>query len=88
MQNKAFICLAGFYVMTDDWFGEYMFQIVVDRKFVPEEVANVHKQDPIVLPVWDEGKFWYRGRFRETYCEENGDVICFYVMIWSRISGV
>ena len=39
--------------MTTDWFREFVFEIVVDKKFVPSEVLEVFDQDPIVLPAWD-----------------------------------
>ena len=43
----------GFFVMTDEWFDEYMFEIVVDKKYLPEEVLQVLQQEPIMLPAWD-----------------------------------
>lgn len=39
--------------MTDDWFSEYVYEVVVDKKFVTSETLEVMKQDPIVLPAWD-----------------------------------
>ena len=39
--------------MTDDWFTEFVFEVVVDKKYVPQEVQDVMKQDPVVLPAWD-----------------------------------
>lgn len=38
---------------TDDWFSEYVYEIVVDKRFVPPEIVEVLKQDPVVLPPWD-----------------------------------
>ena len=43
----------GYIVMTDEWFTEYVFEIVVDRKFVPESVLAVLQREPVVLPAWD-----------------------------------
>jgi len=43
----------GYLVMTADWFKEFGFEVVVDKKFVPEEVLKVFDMDPIVLPAWD-----------------------------------
>lgn len=43
----------GYLIMTKDWFKEFMFEVVVDKKFVPESVLEVLKQEPIVLPAWD-----------------------------------
>ncbi|XP_023665373.1 bleomycin hydrolase [Paramormyrops kingsleyae] len=43
----------GYLIMTDDWFSEYVYEVVVDKKFVISETLEVMKQDPIVLPAWD-----------------------------------
>ncbi|MEJ1287643.1 bleomycin hydrolase [Cricetulus griseus] len=43
----------GYLCMTDEWFSEYVYEVVVDRKHVPEEVLAVLEQEPIVLPAWD-----------------------------------
>ena len=43
----------GYYVMTDEWFSEHLLEVVVDKRFVPVEVLEVLKQEPIVLPAWD-----------------------------------
>lgn len=43
----------GHLIMTDEWFDEYMFRLVVEKKYVPEKVLNILKQKPIRLPTWD-----------------------------------
>ncbi|KAM9005698.1 bleomycin hydrolase isoform X1 [Sarcophilus harrisii] len=43
----------GYLCMTDQWFSEYVYEVVVDKKHVPEDVLAVLKQEPIVLPAWD-----------------------------------
>jgi bleomycin hydrolase len=43
----------GFLIMTDDWFDEYMFRLVVQKQFLPAKVLDVLKQKPILLPPWD-----------------------------------
>lgn len=43
----------GKLIMTDEWFDEYMFRVVVERQFVPEDVMEMMKQQPIKLPPWD-----------------------------------
>ncbi|XP_037665956.1 bleomycin hydrolase isoform X3 [Choloepus didactylus] len=43
----------GYLCMTDEWFSEYVYEVVVDRKHVPEEVLAVFEQKPVVLPAWD-----------------------------------
>ena len=43
----------GYYVMSDDWFDEYMYQIVVDKKYLPEELVSEYEAEPIMLEPWD-----------------------------------
>ena len=43
----------GYLLMTSEWFREFVFEAVVDKKYVPEEVLAVFNQEPIVLPAWD-----------------------------------
>ncbi len=43
----------GHLIMTDDWFDAYSFRLVVEKKYVPQNVLDLMKQKPIVLPAWD-----------------------------------
>ena len=43
----------GNYIMTDEWFNEYMFRLVVEKKYVPEDVLKMLDQKPVQLPAWD-----------------------------------
>lgn len=43
----------GHLIMTDKWFDEYMFRLVVDKKYVPAKYQEMLKQKPIMLPAWD-----------------------------------
>jgi bleomycin hydrolase len=43
----------GFLVMSDAWFDAYMYEIVVDKRFVPEALLPILETDPVVLPPWD-----------------------------------
>ena len=43
----------GFYLMTDAWFDEYNYQIVVNKKYLSEEVLSAYASEPIVLDPWD-----------------------------------
>ena len=40
-------------MMTDVWFSEFVYGVVVDKSLVPQEVLDVLKQEPVVLPPWD-----------------------------------
>ncbi|MDH6313418.1 bleomycin hydrolase [Parabacteroides sp. PFB2-10] len=43
----------GHVIMTDEWFDEYMFRLVVDKKYITEKVKEVMQQKPVRLPAWD-----------------------------------
>ena len=43
----------GNLIMTDEWFEEYMFRVVVDKKYIPAETLKLLEQKPIELPSWD-----------------------------------
>ena len=43
----------GNLIMTDEWFEEYMFRVVVDKKYIPEETLKLLDQKPTMLPSWD-----------------------------------
>lgn len=43
----------GHLIMTDEWFNEYMFRLVVETKYVPENIRKLFQQKPVRLPAWD-----------------------------------
>jgi len=44
----------GYCLMTDKWFDEYNYQLVVDKKRLGKEILDVLEQkEPVVLPPWD-----------------------------------
>ena len=43
----------GCLIMTDEWFDEYMFRLVVEKKYVPADVLKMLEQTPVQLPAWD-----------------------------------
>lgn len=43
----------GWFVMTDKWFTEFVYQAVVDPRFVSQSIRDVLSQEPKVLPRWD-----------------------------------
>ena len=43
----------GYLIMTDEWFDEYMFRLVVEDKYVPTKIKDLFKQKPTLLPAWD-----------------------------------
>lgn len=43
----------GFLIMTNEWFNEYMFRLVVESKYIPAATLKLFDQKPIMLPAWD-----------------------------------
>lgn len=43
----------GFWTMYDDWFNEYVYCVIVDKKLLPKEVLALFDTKPIALPAWD-----------------------------------
>jgi len=43
----------GYLTMTDKWFDEYMFRIVIMKKYVSEKILKILEEEPILLPPWD-----------------------------------
>lgn len=43
----------GHLIMTDEWFNEYMFRLVVEKKYVPENILKLLETTPTLLPPWD-----------------------------------
>ena len=43
----------GFFTMSDEWFDEYVLNVIVPKKYLPENILAIAKQTPTPLPVWD-----------------------------------
>lgn len=43
----------GYFVMSDRWFDEYNYQIIVEKKYLSDELKEALTLKPIVLPPWD-----------------------------------
>ncbi|MBQ7441704.1 MAG: aminopeptidase, partial [Prevotella sp.] len=39
----------GYLIMTDEWFREYMFRLVVNKKYVPEALLKEAAQKPVMV---------------------------------------
>lgn len=42
----------GFLSMSDAWFDEYVFEIVVDKKYLPRNASNALKKDAVKIKPW------------------------------------
>lgn len=43
----------GYLTFSDKWFDEYMFRIVIHKKYLGEKALKSLNQKPIMLPAWD-----------------------------------
>lgn len=43
----------GYLIATDKWMDEYLFRLVVDKKYASPKILKAMKQTPITLPSWD-----------------------------------
>ncbi len=43
----------GYFVMSDKWFDEYVYQIVIDKKYLSQEQLAAWETKPIELKPWD-----------------------------------
>ena len=39
----------GCLIMTNRWFNEYMFRLVVNKKYVPENILKAEQQKPVMV---------------------------------------
>lgn len=43
----------GYLTFTDGWFDNYMFRLVINKKYLDAKSKKASEQTPIALPVWD-----------------------------------
>ncbi len=43
----------GHLIMTDEWFDNYMFRLVVNKRYVEQKYLDMLKQKATLLPAWD-----------------------------------
>ena len=43
----------GYVMMTDEWFDEYTYEIVVDKKYISKRLLKYLDMEPVVLAPWD-----------------------------------
>lgn len=43
----------GYFVMTQDWFEEYTYEAVINKKYLSDRVKKVVESEPVILPAWD-----------------------------------
>ncbi|MGI5984536.1 MAG: C1 family peptidase [Clostridiales bacterium] len=43
----------GWFIMSDEWFSEFLYQVLIDKKYLSETIKKEYEQKPIVLKPWD-----------------------------------
>ena len=43
----------GYLTFTDEWFDEYLFRIVIEKKYLSPKAAAAAKTKPVAVPAWD-----------------------------------
>ena len=44
----------GYYIMSDEWFDQYLYEVVVNKKYLESDIVDLYeKQDAQLLPPWD-----------------------------------
>jgi bleomycin hydrolase len=43
----------GYWSMYDQWFDEYVYKVIINKKYLPKPVLDILKTEPTVLPPWD-----------------------------------
>jgi len=43
----------GYFLMTDKWFDEFMYEIAVEKKYVDTEIVKLLGKEPVILDPWD-----------------------------------
>ena len=42
----------GFMIMTDSWFDQYNYEVVVGKQYVAQELLEILDTEPVGLPPW------------------------------------
>jgi bleomycin hydrolase len=43
----------GLWTMYDSWFDQYVYSVIINKKFLPGDVLALLSTKPVVLPAWD-----------------------------------
>ena len=43
----------GYMMMTDEWFNEYTYEVVIDKKYLSKKLLKYLDKNPVSLPPWD-----------------------------------
>ncbi|TDS26079.1 aminopeptidase C [Halanaerobium congolense] len=43
----------GFFIMSNDWFKEFNYEVVIHKKYLSDEDLKSYQKDPVILKPWD-----------------------------------
>ncbi|CAJ1177135.1 Aminopeptidase E [Companilactobacillus paralimentarius] len=43
----------GYYTMDQKWFEDYVYDVVINKKFLTKAELAEYEQEPVILPAWD-----------------------------------
>lgn len=43
----------GYFMMTEAWFDEFVYEVVINKKHLAKELINAYAQAPVMLDPWD-----------------------------------
>ena len=43
----------GYLSMADNWFDEYTYEVVIDKKYLPKSILKIFDREPVYLNPWD-----------------------------------
>ena len=61
--------IKGYYIMNDNWFDEYMFEIAAPSTHLTDKMVAGLQTQPVVLPAWDP-----MGSLARERTDQSGDI--------------
>ncbi|MEJ2368581.1 MAG: C1 family peptidase [Acidobacteriota bacterium] len=52
----------GWFTIGSRWFNKHVYEVIINKRFVPDPILNAAKKKPIVLPPWDPFTDWASGQ--------------------------
>jgi len=43
----------GYWTLYDTWFDNHVYNVIILKKYVPDDILEIIKRDPTVIPPWD-----------------------------------
>jgi bleomycin hydrolase len=44
---------SGYWAMYSNWFDAYVFNVIIHKKYIPENVLKLLDTEPVNIPAWD-----------------------------------